>query len=130
MMARKPTPLATAGLLAAGVVVLQALLVMWFAWPAAKAAPHHLPVVVAGPPPATAAVADRLRTEHPGAFDVRTVADAVAADRALRDRAAYAAFVVGPAGASLHVASAAGPTVSALLSQAAQQLGNGRPVTV
>src|SRR6266540_641914 len=75
-------------------------------------------------------MADRLRAERPGAFDVRTVADATAADDALRNREAYAAFVLGPDGVSLHVASAASPTAAALLTQAAQQLGSGRPVPV
>jgi hypothetical protein len=133
-MAQKPSPLVRAGLLAAGVVLLQALLVMWFAWPAKNIAPRDLPVVVAGPAPAATAVADRLRAERPGAFDIGTVADATAADQALRDRDAYAAFVIdpaaGPAGLSLHVASAASPTVATLLTQAVQQLGGGRPVTV
>jgi hypothetical protein len=129
-MARKPPALVQVGLLATGVVLLQALLVMWFAWPAKHTAPRDLPVVVAGPPPAAAAVADRLRAERPGAFDIGTVADAASADEALRDRDAYAAFVVDPAGMSLHVASAAGPTVSTLLTQAVQQLGGGRPVPV
>lgn len=130
-MARKPPPLIQAGLLATGVVLLQALLVMWFAWPAKNTAPRDLPVVVAGPGPAATAVADRLRAERPGAFDISAVADAASADQALRDRDAYAAFVVDPAtGMSLHVASAASPTVSTLLTQAVQQLGGGRPVPV
>jgi hypothetical protein len=127
-MSRKP--LALAGLLAAGVVTLQALLVLWFAWPAEKAAPRDLPVVVAGPAPVASALAERLRTERPGAFEVTTVPDAAAADAALRDRTAYAAFVVADGGVGLHVASAASPTVATLLGQAAQQLGNGRPVPV
>jgi hypothetical protein len=110
-------------LVAVGVVVLQALLILWFAWPAEKTAPRDLPVVVAGPAPAASAVADRLRSARPGAFAITTVPDAAAADQALRDRTAYAAFVVTPAGSSLHVASAAGPTVSALLIQVAQQSG-------
>jgi hypothetical protein len=129
-MARKPNPVLLAGLVVVGVVVLQALLVTWFAWPAKNTAPRDLPVVVAGPAPATSAVADRLRTERPGAFDVGTVPDADAADAALRGRKAYAAFVVEPSGLSLHVASAASPTVAALLTQSAGQLGNGRPVPV
>jgi hypothetical protein len=129
-MARKPPPLARAAAVAAGAVLLQALLVLWFAWPAEKTAPRDLPVVVAGPAPAAAAVADRLRTERPGAFEVTTVADAAAADARLRDRAAYAALVVEPSGVSVHVASAASPTVATLFGQAAQELGNGRPVQV
>lgn len=130
MSRRTPPPLARAGLIAAVAVVLQALLVTWFVWPAANLEPRDLPVVVAGPAPAAEAVADRLDRARPGAFEVTTVADAAAADAALRDRTAYAAFVVGAAGLDLRVASAASPTVAALLSQAAQQLGGGRPVTV
>ncbi|GAA4263906.1 hypothetical protein [Dactylosporangium darangshiense] len=129
-MAHKPTPLARAGVLIAGMVLLQALLVMWFAWPAEKAAPRDLPVIVAGSTQATTAVVDGLRTKRPGAFDIYTVPDATAADADLRNRFAYAAFIVGPTGLSLHVASAASPAVSTLLSQAAQQMGNGHPVTV
>ena len=126
-MARK---VGIAGLLAVGVVVLQALLILWYAWPSEKIAPRDLPVVVAGPAPAANAVAERLRTERPGAFDVTTAPDAAAADQALRDRTAYAAFVVTPSGPSLHIASAASPTVATLLTQAAQQLSNGQPVPV
>jgi hypothetical protein len=129
-MARRPAPVAIAGLLAAGIVLVQALLVFWYAWPAGKAAPRDLPVVVAGPAPATGAVVDRLRTERPGAFEITTVPDASAADAALRARTAYAAFVLDGGALSLHVASAASPTVALLLTQAAQQLSTGRPVPV
>lgn len=129
-MARTSAPLAKAVLVAGGLVVLQALLVAWFAWPAEKTAPRDLPVVVAGPASASAALTARLAGERPGAFDIRSVPDAATADAALRDRTAYAAFVLGPTGASLHVASAASPTVSALLTQAAPQVGNDQPVTV
>src|SRR5439155_11751927 len=100
-MARKPPPLVQAGLVAAGIVLVQALLVLWFAWPGLKTAPRDLPVVVAGPAPAATAVADRLRAERPGAFDITTAPDAATADAALRDRAAYAGFVVAPDGISL-----------------------------
>jgi hypothetical protein len=124
-MSRTPPPAARAAAIVIGIVLAQALLALWFAWPAQKIAPRDLPVVVAGPPPAAAAAADRLRAERPGAFAVQTVGDAAAADRALRDRTAYAAFVLGPDGPSLHLASAASPTVAALLTQAAQQLGGG-----
>jgi hypothetical protein len=129
-LARKSKPLARASVLVAGTVLLHALLIMWFAWPAEKTAPRDLHVIVAGSTQTTAAFAERLRTGRPGAFDIYTVPDAAAADTDLRNRSAYAAFVVEPAGISLHVASAASPTVSTLLSQAAQQMGNGRPVTV
>jgi hypothetical protein len=121
-------PVAQAVLLAVAVVVLQALLVPLFAGPAANLAPRDLPIAVAGPASATTALRDRLATVEPGAFEVTTLPDGAAADRALRDREVYAAFVLGPDGVALHTASAASPTVAALLTGAAQQLG--QPVTV
>lgn len=127
---RQPPPLALAVLVAGAVVVLQALLVPLFSGIAANLEPRDLPVVVAGPPPAAADFAGRLEAAQPGAFDVTMVADEAAADQALRDREAYAAFVLGPSGASLHTASAASPTVAAALTQAATQLAGGQQPTV
>ncbi|HZM83659.1 MAG TPA: hypothetical protein VFC19_48700 [Candidatus Limnocylindrales bacterium] len=74
--------------------------------------------------------AARLEAAHPGAFAVTQVADATAADALLKDRSAYAAFVLASDGVSLHTASAASPTVAALLTAAAQQLAPGRPVPI
>lgn len=127
---RRPTPLAVGVLIALAVVALQAVLVPLFAGPASHIAPRDLPIAVAGPPPAATGLADQLAARRPGAFDVKVFADAAAADAAIKDREVYGAIVLGPAGPSLHVASAAGPTVSALLTQAAAELGNGQPVPV
>ncbi|MFF5174314.1 hypothetical protein ACFY3U_16975 [Micromonospora sp. NPDC000089] len=128
--ARVRSPWLLAVLVAALAVLAQALLVPLFAAPAAHLAPRDLPVAVAGPPPAAAQLAGRLATAQPGAFDVRTLPDAAAADAALRDREVYAAFVVGPDGVALHTAPAAGPTVAALLTEASTRLSAGRPVPV
>lgn len=147
-MSRTASPLWRVLGVAIGVVALQALMVTVFAWPATRLEPRDLPVAVAGPAPAAQAFASQLDRARPGAFEVTTVPDAAAADRRLRDRDAYAAFLVGPlapsgtstsgAGAppggfgltGLHVASAASPTVAQLLTQASQTLGQGRPVPV
>ncbi len=110
----------TLGLLIGVVVVaVQALLLPLFAGPAANLAPRDLPIAVAGPPQAAA----QLSAAHPGAFEVTAVADAAAADTAIRNREVSGAIVVTPAGPEVHVASAAGPAVSALLTQAAAGLG-------
>src|SRR4029453_9657561 len=113
----------------AGIIGVQALLMLWFAWPAQEAEPRDLPVVVAGPQQAAHAFANQLRTTRPGAFEVTTVADAAAADEKLRDRDAYGAFVLGPDGVSVHVASAASPAVSTALTQLGASLGqaSGKP---
>jgi hypothetical protein len=86
-------------------------------------------VVVAGPAQATGPFAAQLNEAQPGSFAVTEVADAAAADRALRDRTAYAAFVLDAGGVSLHVASAASPSLAALLNQAAADFG-GQQVAV
>src|SRR5215211_1454054 len=107
-MSRSTSPIVRAVAVGVAVVVLQALMVTLFAWPATKLEPRDLPVLVAGPAPAAQAFAGRLATIQPGAFELTTVPDAAAADQQLRDRGAYAAFVLGPDGlAGLHVASAA-----------------------
>lgn len=123
-------PLAVAALLAVAIVAVQALLVPLFAAPAANLAPRDLPVVMAGPPQATAGVEARLRSVDPAAFKITVVPDAAAADQKLRDREAYAAIVVTPDGAELHTATAASPSVAALLTQASAELAQGRPVPV
>lgn len=123
-------PLVVGVLVALLVVAVQALLVPLFAGPAGHLAPRDLPIAVAGPPPAATALAERLATERAGAFDVQVVADAAAADAAIRAREAYGAIVLAPAGAEVHVASAASPTVATLLTQAASGLGDGAAPTV
>lgn len=128
--AKSPPPLAVALLVAVGIVVLQALLVPLFAGPAANAEPRDLPVVVAGPAPAADQFTAGLARERPGAFEVTRVADEAAADQALRDREAYAAFVLDPSGVTLHTASAASPVVAQLLTGAATEIGGGQPVSV
>ena len=122
-----------AAAIAALVVAVQAVLVALFAWPAVETAPRDVPVVVAAPPPAAAALTQQLQGARPGAFTVTTVADQAAADAALRDRQAYAAFILRPDGPRLHVVSAASPTVAQLLTQQAQALGaagGGEPIPV
>ncbi|BCB77388.1 membrane protein [Phytohabitans flavus] len=125
---RRPSPAALALVIAVGVVALQALLVPLFSAPAADLEPRDLPVVVAGPAPAAQGLAGQLESARPGAFEITTLADGAAADEALRDRDAYAAFVVGPEGVTLHTAPAASPTVATLLTQASAQLNGGQPV--
>ncbi|MFI2709424.1 hypothetical protein ACH495_04755 [Micromonospora sp. NPDC018662] len=129
-MLRSRSPWTLTALLVGLAVVVQALLVPLFAAPAAHLAPRDLPVAVAGPSPAVAELTARLAAVGPGAFAVTALPDAAAADRALRDREVYAAFVAGPDGVALHTAPAASPTVAALLTDAAGQLAAGRPVPV
>lgn len=109
--------------IAAAIVAIQATLMVVYAWPALNLGPRHLPIVVAGPSEAAKALAERVTAAGPRgreSFDVTIMPNGEAADRALRDREAYAAFVLLPGGVSLHVSSAASPTVAQLLTSAAQ----------
>jgi hypothetical protein len=112
--------LALGVLIAVVVVAVQALLVPLFAAPAANLAPRDLPIAVSGPPQ----LAAQLTAAHPGAFEIKTVADP---DAAIKNREVYGAVLVTAAGPEVHVASAAGPAVSALLTQAAAEMGKTTP---
>ncbi|MFD5896458.1 ABC transporter permease [Streptomyces sp. NPDC060366] len=99
-------------------IPLIAALALWaFAWPAARVAPHDLPVGVAGPASATAPLQQGFE-RRPGAFDVHRYDDEAAARAAIEERDAYGAVVATPEGPHLLTATAAGPVVAQLLREA------------
>ncbi|GAB2864842.1 hypothetical protein GCM10022221_76370 [Actinocorallia aurea] len=101
---------------------VQALLIVAFSWAPTQSAPRDLPVGIAGPPPAVAQLTQTLEKAEPGAFKVTSYADEAAATAAIEDREVYGAIVLGGQTPHLLVASAASPTVSALLTEAAKQM--------
>ncbi|MBF6361731.1 hypothetical protein IU447_16590 [Nocardia farcinica] len=103
-----------------GAALLQALMLIAFAWPAANLEPRDLPVAVAGPQ--AAAIAERLTAHSPGAFAVTTLPDGAAARAAIADREVYGAIVTGEGAPRTLVASAASPAVAQQLTAMAQQL--------
>jgi hypothetical protein len=100
-------------------VAIQFVLVTAYAWPAARLAPRHLPVVIAGPARPAAALAAQLTHEHPAAFDVIREPSQAAARRVITGRRAYGAIVVGGTTPQVLTASAASPAVAQLLTQIA-----------
>ncbi|TYK48185.1 hypothetical protein [Actinomadura decatromicini] len=108
---------------AVGAALLQLLMITAFCWPAARTAPRDVPIVVTGP--GSAAVAQRLERERPGAFDVAAVRDEAAARAALTGRDAYGAIVTTPSGPKVLTASAASPLVAQQLDALARGLGGG-----
>ncbi|MFC4372535.1 hypothetical protein ACFO5K_00345 [Nocardia halotolerans] len=100
--------------------VLQALLLIAFAWPAVNLAPRDLPIAVAGPQ--ATQVTQQLQQRSPDAFAFTTVADADAARTALTDNEVYGAIVTGAGAPQVLVASAASPAVAGQLTALAQQL--------
>jgi hypothetical protein len=107
--------------LAAVIVVplVLALTLATFAWPAARLEPRDLPIGVAGPAPAAAAVEQRLATQAAeGAFDVHRYAGEAAAREAIEDREIEGAVVASRGGVKLLTASASSPLVAGMLTSA------------
>ncbi|MEW1687022.1 ABC transporter permease [Streptomyces sp. NPDC091265] len=117
-----------------GVVLLVPLVVtlaLWaFAWPAARMAPHDLPLGVVGSAPAADRLQERLE-QRDGAFEIHRYGSEAAARTAIEDRAVYGAVVATAHGPELLTASAAGPVVAQLLRDAvAAQAPDGATVRV
>lgn len=101
---------------------IQALMVFAFTAPAVHSAPHRIPLAVSAPAPARGAIEQRLTQAAPGAFSFHDVADESAARAQLTDRDAYGAVVVTDQGPHMLLASAASPTVAALLTEVGSHL--------
>ncbi|MFD7408628.1 ABC transporter permease [Streptomyces sp. NPDC059866] len=127
-----PFGLKLAVVLAAALAVVQLVVVIAFAWPNARTAPHDVPVVLAGPSQTVAAVEEHLEKARPGAFDTTTLKDEAAAREAILDRDAYAAIVADPSGPKVLVSSAASAAVTAAFTQMAGEIEkqSGKAVTV
>ena len=78
--------------------------------------PHHVPVGVVGTPPIVRSVSAVIGQRAPGAYQIHAYASLVDARTAILHRAVYGAFRPAPSPVLL-VASAASPTVAALLQQ-------------
>lgn len=102
-----------------------------FSLPAVTSAPHDVPVGVTGPAPAVEGVRQALDAAQPGAFATETYPDADALREAVLGREAYGGFVLTPGGATVVVASGAGPAVAQLLTGVGDALAeqSGMPVT-
>lgn len=115
-----PWPKVGAIALAAGLVLT--VLLLAFTWPSRTAEPRNLPVAVAGPDQATAAVAGQLEEE--GTFEVTTVSDRDAAAQLVREREVYGAVVLAPGAApEVLTATAAGAAPAQVLTRLADELG-------
>lgn len=109
-----------------GAALLQALMLIAFAWPAANIAPRDLPIAVSGPQ--AAMVADKLAQHDPDAFDITNPADEAAARAAIENRDVYGAIITGGGAPRVLIASGASPVVAQQLTAIAQQL-SGAPAT-
>jgi hypothetical protein len=105
------------------------LAVLAFAWPAARTSPRHLPVGIVGAGPASQQTLEALARAEPGGFDFHLYPDQAAASTAIRHRDIFGAFAVTSSGLTVLEASAAGPAVAQLLTQAGTKSAGATPVT-
>jgi len=103
------------------------LVVLAFAWPAARIGPRDLPVGVVGASPAAQQAVAGLTRSEPGGFSFRRYPGEAAARSAIEHRDIYGAFVISPSRVTALGASAASPTVAQLLTAAGQQLASHAP---
>ncbi len=120
-----PTHEPPAAVRATGVVavlaVAIAIVAIAFALPAARSAPHNVPIGAAGPQAASGQVADILEHNAPGAFELTYYPGEDALRDAIRHRDVYGGISFGADGRTLLIATGGSPTVAQLLSQ----VGNG-----
>jgi hypothetical protein len=127
----RPTHEPPAAVRATGVVVVLtlaiALVALAFALPAAKSAPHDVPIGIAGPAPMSTQVSDRLGRAAEGAFAITRYSSDAALRDAIRHREVYGGLSIDQTGATLLTATGASPVIAQLLGQVgagiAQQTG-------
>ncbi|HET6988210.1 MAG TPA: hypothetical protein VFI00_16415, partial [Kribbella sp.] len=115
---RRPPLVAVITLLTA----LLTVLLIAFAWPAARSEPRDLPLAVAGPGAAVDQVKAGLEQAMPGGFEITAVPDRSAAVQRIEDRDAYGAILLDSAQPEVLTASAGGPVVAQLLTQLSTRL--------
>ncbi|MGI8681459.1 MAG: hypothetical protein ACR2JO_04875 [Mycobacteriales bacterium] len=106
-----------------GMPLLAVLLLSAFGWPTARLAPRDVPIGVAGPDPAAAAVRDQLAGQD-GAFSISVYAAAAAAEAAIAERDIYGAVVVTADGPQVLTASAGSPAVAQILGELARGMSD------
>ncbi|WP_433160920.1 hypothetical protein [Kribbella sp. CA-247076] len=109
---------------------LLTVLLIAFAWPAARSEPRDVPLAVAGPAPAVAQVEQGLEQAMPGGFELTAVPDRAAAVQKIEDRDVYGAIVLDPRQPEVLTASAGGPAVAQILAQLATRLSPETPAKV
>jgi CheY-like chemotaxis protein len=109
---------------------LLTVLLIAFAWPAARSEPRDVPLAVVGPEPAVAQVAKGLEQTMPGGFELTAVPDRAAAVQKIEDRDVYGAIVLDQQQPEVLTASAGGPAVAQILTQMATRLSPEAPAKV
>ncbi len=115
-----PAAISAIGIVVVLTVVLTIVSIA-FALPAARTAPHAVPIGAAGPQAASGQAAAILDKQAPGAFAITYYPGEAALRDAIENRDVYGGIALGPDGRSLLVATGGSPMVAQLLTQ----IGNG-----
>jgi hypothetical protein len=115
-----PAAIRATGVIVVLTVVL-AIFAIAFALPAARSAPHDVPIGAAGPQAASGQVAAILDKQAPGAFAITYYPGEEALRDAILNRDVYGGIAFGPDGRSLLIATGGSPMVAQMLTQ----IGNG-----
>jgi hypothetical protein len=115
-----PAAVRAAAILVA-LTTLIAIVAIAFALPAARSAPHDVPIGVVGPAATATQITDQIGRTAPGAFAVTVYSNAPALRQAIMDRNAYGGIVVDQQGPTLLTATGGSPAVATMLGQ----LGSG-----
>jgi len=113
-----PAAIRATGIIAVLTVAI-ALVALAFALPAARTAPHAVPIGAAGPQSASGHIAAILEKQAPGAFAITYYPGEAALRDAIRNRDVYGGIAFGPDGPRLLTATGAGPMVAQMLTQIA-----------
>ena len=113
-----PAAIRATGIIAV-LTVAVALVALAFALPAARTAPHAVPIGAAGPQSASGHIAAILEKQAPGAFAITYYPGEAALRDAIRNRDVYGGIAFGPDGPRLLTATGAGPMVAQMLTQIA-----------
>ena len=111
-------------IIALALPLMIALAVLAFAWPAARIAPHGLPVGIVGTSPASEGAIAAMTHAEPGGFSFQLYADEASARSAIESRDIYGAFAISSGQVTVLEASAASPIVAQLLDGIGQQLAH------
>ncbi|WP_084106440.1 hypothetical protein [Demequina sp. NBRC 110056] len=109
--------------LALGLALLVSTMLVAFGLPAVSSSPHDIPLAVVAPEEVAGQIGGALDEAQPGAFEVTAAPSEEDAVAMIEGREVYGAFVVGPMGLTVDVASAASPTVAQLITQVGQAAG-------
>lgn len=128
-MSKSRNPLRIAGIIAA-ITTFAALMLSAFLGPMLNSGPKNLPLAVAGPDAAIAAMAVELNAAKPGAFDITPYGTAEDVKTAITNREAIGGIVVTQKGVTVQLASGAGsPYVTTLRTVGAAMEKRGQSVT-